>query len=157
VARTYIGLIALCACGRLGFTDDSPLGSARVQHGTLALTTELAGEVAIDPVDPAQSFLVFGVAVDTTDPGSGLLSGHLEPGGTVRFTRAVGAASLNAAFHVIEWPGISVQTGVYLRSTTESIASIPLEAVDPATAFPIVTTQNKSFAFSGNELQRARL
>src|SRR5262245_18819892 len=109
-------------------------------------------------VDAAESFLVFGTLADVVEPRTGMVAGQIDTPTGLRFTRGIAGANVFNAWHVVEWPGITVQRGNYVNlSVADLTAVVPIETVDLDRTFVVVSAYTDSFEFGGNELMRSRL
>jgi hypothetical protein len=128
-------------------------GTATLPAATLSTSVTLA-----TAVDPARSFLVFGVAEAENEPQAGQVVGRLSSATTVNFVRnnAAGAA-VTIKWYVAEFvTGVSVQRGTTVLPNDTPV-SVTIASVDTSRAFPIVTTLSGGTSFDRNDFIRGKV
>lgn len=146
--------------GGSGGRPESPPG-VRVLSGRTTLGTGNASQrVALDGLDGAHSFIVFGNAFDSTSASLSAVSAQLIDGPAAEFRRTSSKASAPAipiSYYVAEFPsGVSVQRGS--TRLEQAVTKIQLaQAVDLAKSFPLVTYRNEGTTYGLDDHVRAKL
>lgn len=144
------------------FTFNDPATAAvskGVQGGTatIAAAGTTASVTLATAVDPARSFLVFGVAEAENQPQFGQVTGRLSGPTTVDFVRNGAGAAIAIKWYVAEFTsGVSVQRGT-TPVPNDTPVNVALTSVNTAKAFPIVTVLSGGASFDRNDYVQAKI
>ena len=167
-ARVAPGLLAiLAACGRVGFAplpDDAPptgdgsLAQPSVQSGSTVIPAlGTSSEVALTPVDPAHSVLVFSVLAYADAAADALVLGELVDARTLHFERAGTGIDVAVQWSVISWRDWSVQRGRKRLATDQLLATQSLMPVDFARSVPLLSMMVEGGPLDEDDKLRAYL
>ena len=148
---------ALVLCGS---ADAAPLRA--VQSGTTTLAAGASSvAVTITAVDPAKSFLVFGIEGSDNSPDDLQISGQITNATTLTFERTGTTTSVVLTWYVAEFHlGVAVQRGTTTIPVGPNPADVdvPLtSAVDLSKSFPIVTFRTGGVDFDSSDFVRAKI
>lgn len=128
------------------------------QTGTTTNTANAVQTVVISSIDPAKSFLVFGVRSNSNRPVASFLRGRIASATTLEFGRETDEASpapIVIRWYVVEYScGVNVQRGsVTLNATTTDVPITPVASLSRA----FVTFSTTPWATDNNTDQNDQL
>ena len=116
-----------------------------VQRGIGSLTVSVPNKVALNPIDPAASFVVLNGSYMNTGQSWGtdeFIRARLTDGQTLEVT--ADATSSVVAWQVVTMAGASVQRGTSDFAPTDLETLVPIAAVDSARTFALVSNTENS-------------
>ena len=138
-----------------------PASAARlraVQTGTVRMHARADDAVAkIRKVDPARAFLIFGTAVDSSNPSGGHISGELDSPTRLVFRRSKKVDSpAHIKWYVAEFAsGVRVQRGK--TSMDDNHEKVELRRMDPRRSFVVLSYRSSGNDFNDNDFVRGHI
>lgn len=155
-------LLWACACGRFGFSTDSPPDApdgvdanasafhAMVVRGTTVHMMENQDVMLDTPVDPARTVVVAAARVSHIDPGCVYLSAQLLDSTHVQLARTCTATPAAVNWQVIEFDtSATVQRGTAANTLRVDFA----QPVDPDHSFVIATVRGGAVTFVNSDFR----
>jgi hypothetical protein len=133
-----------------------------VQSGAASIAGGAAtGMATIATVDRTKSILFFSMGFDDPNgyPGDSQVSGALTNATTVTFSRfnSAGTPPIEIEWYVVQFgSGVTVQRGSYHAGAT-SVIDIPINPVNLAHSFPIISKNVSGNVYDNNDFNRAEL